>query len=217
MTRMKKRKRKTNQITQNHRNPKRSVCFLSLRQLTILDNEKDSFLPGSPAPSKPSTKETRHWTLSTTRHVIITPEMLNQQQNLDDPYDPNPFNDPDLEKSNDPIRRDSPAILRSSHRRKQKFFTKIRLIILNKGYVPLVLRLISFIFSFAALIIAGYITRTSVRTGVQTRPSTVLAFVVNASALFYLPYVAKVFPAFRPFSCIGRVFWQSNRSPLTET
>ena len=143
--------------------------------------------------------------------------MLNQQQNLDDPYDPNPFNDPDLEKTDDPIRRDSPAVLRSSHRRKQKFLTKMTLIILNKGYVPLILRLISFIFSLAALILAGYITRTSVRTGVQTRPSTVLAFVVNASALFYLPYVAKVSSPLQPFSCVGRVFRQSNRSPLAKT
>lgn len=54
------------------------------------------------------------------------------------------------------------------------------------------LRLISLLFAIAALIIAGFITRYSVMGGVETRPSTVMAVVVNGVSVFYLPMVARV-------------------------
>ena len=125
--------------------------------------------------------------------------MLNEQLDLDSPYDPNPYNDPDMERvinSEDPMfmneRQDATGIRYSIQRRKSKW-TKFRATILNRGYVPLVLRLISWIFSIAALFLAGFITRFSILGGVETRPSTVMAFVVNGIAIFYLPWVAKVF------------------------
>ena len=125
--------------------------------------------------------------------------MLNEQLDLDSPYDPNPYNDPDMERvinSEDPMfineGQDATGIRYSIQRRKSKW-TKFRATILNRGYVPLVLRLISWIFSIAALFLAGFITRFSILGGVETRPSTVMAFVVNGIAIFYLPWVAKVF------------------------
>jgi hypothetical protein len=177
-----------------------------LNKLIILDSEKDSFLPKSPPQSKPSTKETRHWIPSTSHHVIITPEMLNEQSNLESPYDPNPFNDPELEHVLNPSdfvirkeRHDTNGTMRSVTKRKTRW-TKMQAIILNRGYVPFALRLISWIFSIVALFLAGFITRFSVRDRVATRPSTVMAFVVNGVAIFYLPLVAKVFSVSTRFS-----------------
>lgn len=165
------------------------------------DTEKDSFLPKSPNQVKSPNKETRHWIPSTTRHVIISPEMLNKQLDLDSPYDPNPFDDPGLEngiKSPDfNLIKGGPDVNGTRHciQRRKTRWTKFKATILNRGYVPLVLRLISCIFSIAALFLAGFITRASVLGGVGTRPSTVMAFIVNGIAIFYLPLVAKVFPS----------------------
>jgi hypothetical protein len=82
---------------------------------------------------------------------------------------------------------------RRSVQRRRTRWTKIQATILNRGYVPLVLRLISLIFSIAALFLAAFITKFSVLGGVGTRPSTFMAFVVNGIAIFYLPLVAKVY------------------------
>jgi hypothetical protein len=121
--------------------------------------------------------------------------MLNIQQDLDSPYNPNPYNNPDLENpgTSDGSQLNDEALALRGVPKKKTRWTKFKLTVLNRGYVPLVLRLISFFFSLAALFIAGFITRFSVLGGVETRPSTVMAFVVNAIALFYLPWVAKVY------------------------
>jgi hypothetical protein len=125
--------------------------------------------------------------------------MLNEQLDLDSPYDANPYNDPDMERvinSEDPMlvkERPDETGNRCSIQRRKSRWTKFQATILNRGYVPLVLRLISWIFSIAALFLAGFITRFSILAGVETRPSTVMAFVVNGIAIFYLPWVAKVF------------------------
>ena len=161
--------------------------------------ENDHFLPKSPPLSKSTHKETRHWTPSKTRHVIISPEMLNEQLDLDSPYDPNPFeHDPEIEKA----RKSHDTLVRKSTQgangltvtltKKKTRWTKFQQTVLNRGYVPLVLRLISLIFAIAALIIAAFITRYSVMGGVNTRPSTVMAFAVNGICMFYLPWVARV-------------------------
>jgi hypothetical protein len=164
-----------------------------------VDSEKDHFLPKSPAQLKSSQKETRHWTPSKTRHVIISPQMLNEQLDLDSPYNPNPFeHDPETEKA----LRSHETLLRKSTQgadglvvtvtKRKTRWTKFQQTVLNRGYVPLVLRLVSLIFAIAALIIAAFITRYSVMGGVETRPSTVMAFAVNGICIFYLPWVAKV-------------------------
>lgn len=161
--------------------------------------EKDHFLPKSPPLSKSAQKETRHWTPSKTRHVIISPKMLNEQLDLDSPYNPNPFeHDPEIEKA----RESHDSLVRKSMQganglvvtiaKRRTRWTKFQQTVLNRGYVPLVLRLISLIFAIAALIIAAFITRHSVMGGVETRPSTVMAFVVNGVCLVYLPWVARV-------------------------
>jgi len=124
--------------------------------------------------------------------------MLHEQCDLDSPYDPNPSHDPDVEKEiKSPdfmfVKNRPDAIgKRHSVQRRRTRWTKFQATILNRGYVPLVLRLISWIFSIAALFLAAFITKFSVLGGVGTRPSTVMAFVVNGIALFYLPFVAKV-------------------------
>jgi hypothetical protein len=150
-------------------------------------------------------KETRHWIPSPSRHIIISTEMLNEQTDLNGPYNPNPFNDPDLENgiaSNGHVtrkeRHDTNRVLRPAQKRKSRL-AKVQTIVLNRGSVPLVLRFISWIFSIAALVLAGLITRDSVRGGVETRPSTVMAFVVNGIAIFYLPWVAKAWILLIPF------------------
>jgi len=118
--------------------------------------------------------------------------MLNKQGDLDGPYNPNPFRSPDLENGEDPdgLSGDDHGPPLNLPKRKTRW-VKFKLTVLNRGYVPLVLRFISFIFSVAALFIAAYITRFSARADVGTRPSTVMAFVVNGCALVYLPWVAK--------------------------
>jgi hypothetical protein len=88
-------------------------------------------------------------------------------------------------------RSDANGKRRSVQRRRARW-TKFQTTVLNRGYVPLVLRLISLIFSIAALFLAAFITKFSVVGGVGTRPSTVMAFVVNGIAIFYLPLVARV-------------------------
>src|SRR5208282_4585806 len=114
--------------------------------------------------SRPSQKETRHWIPSKSRHVIISPKMLNDQLDLDSPYNPNPFNDPDLEKVlSSPdygIRKQRPSVNgnRDTIQKRKTRWTKFQATILNRGYVPLMLRLISWIFSIAALFLAGFIT-----------------------------------------------------------
>lgn len=122
--------------------------------------------------------------------------MLNQQLNLDKPYDPTPFKDADLEKHGDIPETDDfhdmVGVLRGSKRlsRMARFQRKI----LYKGYVPLVLRFISLFFAVTALILAGFITKYSYLANIQARPSTGMAFAVNIIALVYLPWVAKVYP-----------------------
>jgi hypothetical protein len=181
------------------------------------DTENDSFLPKSPPQSKPSQKETRHWIPSRSRHVIISPEMLNDQLDLNSPYDPNPFNDPNLEKVLT-IPNQKPDVNGARHRvqKRRTRWTKIQATILNRGYVPLVLRLISWIFSIAALFLAGFITRESVVGGVETRPSTVMAFVANGIAIFYLPLIAKVYKCFTVLN-VGRIFRKSNWDSFSES
>jgi len=123
--------------------------------------------------------------------------MLNEQSNLNGPFDPNPFHDPELENIVNAAEydihheHDANGILRKVPRRKS-YLSKFKVTILNRGYVPLVLRFISWFFAFAALFLCGFITRYSMIGGVETRPSTVMAFVVNGVAVFYLPWVAKV-------------------------
>jgi hypothetical protein len=124
--------------------------------------------------------------------------MLDEQSNLNGPYDPNPFNDPDLEKTlntTDLTKQHAHEVngTRGSLSKLKSRKSQVQAIILNKGYIPLILRLISWMFSIAALILAAKITRDSVKGGLSTRPSTILALVVNAVAIFYLPWVAKVF------------------------
>jgi hypothetical protein len=171
-----------------------------------LVSEKDAFLPQSPSQAKPTRKETRHWIPSRSRHVIISPEMLNDQADLNSPYNPNPFNDPELSKvitdANFVISKDNRNDTNGPHRavkKRKTLWAKVRLHILSRGYVPFTLRLISWIFAIIALFLAAFITRFSVLGGEDTRPSTVMAFVVNAIAIFYLPWVARV-----PFIL---VFW----------
>jgi hypothetical protein len=126
--------------------------------------------------------------------------MLNDQIDLDSPYNPNPLNNPDLEargSGNSTIKKeihDVNGIKRTTKKRKT-WLTRMEASVLNRGYVPLVLRLISYLFSVIALFLAGFITRFSIMGGVATRPSTVMAMVVNAVALFYIPWVAKVLPS----------------------
>lgn len=118
--------------------------------------------------------------------------ILNEQQDLDSPYNPNPHHIPDLESTGiyeDPEGNHGEIVHVG---RRKTLWKRIKHTILNRGYVPLVLRLISFLFSVAALFIAAFITRFSVLGGIDTRPSTGMAFVVNGIALFYLPWVAKV-------------------------
>jgi hypothetical protein len=126
--------------------------------------------------------------------------MLNEQLDLDSPYNPNPFNDPNLEKATNAQdhearkeKYEANGRLRPITKAKRKtILLRIQTTILNRGYVPLVLRLISWIFSIAAIFLAGFITKYSILAGIETRPSTVMAFVVNTIALFYLPLIAKV-------------------------
>lgn len=190
--------------TENEKNGKQKIeneeCMaLDEGRRPSVDSEKDHFLPKSPAQLKTSQKETRHWTPSKTRHVIISPEMLNEQLDLDSPYNPSPFeHDPDLEKalkSHETFVRkstqDANGVVVTVTKRKTRW-TKFQQTVLNRGYVPLVLRLISLVFAIAALTIAVFITKYSTMGGVETRPSTVMAFLVNGVCLFYLPWVAKV-------------------------
>ena len=124
--------------------------------------------------------------------------MLNEQLDLNSPYNPNLFNGPGLEKAlSSPdyvFHKQRPDVndSRITVQKRRTRWTKVRATVLNRGYVPLVLRLISWIFSIAALCLAGFITRHSILGGVETRPSTVMAFVVNGIAIFYLPFIAKV-------------------------
>src|SRR5579859_1457642 len=147
------------------------------------DNETTSFLPQQPQQARSSRKETRHWTPSTKKHIIISPDELNEQIDLDSPYEPNPFSDPNLEKGHAAngkgghARHDTIASLVPSKRK--TLLDKFQFMILNRGFVPLVLRFISLIFSIAALFLAGFITKFSMLAQVQTRPSTVMAFAVN--------------------------------------
>ena len=179
-----------------------------------LDTENDLFLPKSPPRSKPSEKETRHWIPSTSRHVIISPEMLDDQLDLNSPYDPNPFNHPDLE--NVLAIRKPKADNRYRVQKRRSNWTKVKATVLHRGYVPLMLRLISWIFSIAALFLAAFITRESVVGGVETRPSTVMAFVANGIAIFYLPWIAKVYKCSTVLN-VGRIFWKSDWDSVTES
>ena len=148
--------------------------------------------------------------------------MLNDQLDLNSPYNPNPFNDPDLEKvlsSPDyAIRKQRSGVggNRLALQKRRTRWTKFQATVLNRGYVPLVLRLISWIFAIAALFLAGFITRNSVVGGVETRPSTVMAFVVNGIAIFYLPLIAKVYKCSTVLN-VGRIFWKSDWDSFTES
>jgi hypothetical protein len=181
--------------SRGHSNDGQEGTILEKSQLTLSASEKEAFLPKSPPLSRPTTKETRHWIPSTSRHVFITPQMLNEQQDLDSPYNPNPFGDMDPEKSgavpetDDLV--DALSVLRGSKRLTK--MAKFQREILNRGYVPLVLRFISLFFAIIALFLCGFITKFSILGGIQTRPSTAMAFAVNAICLAYLPWVAKVF------------------------
>ena len=165
----------------------------------MLVSEKDVFLPQSPNQAKHTNKETRQWIPSRSRRFIISPEMLNEQLDLNSPYNPNPFNDPELAKvitnTDFTIRKENrhdTSWTRRAIVKRRPFLTKVKIHILSRGYVPFTLRLISWIFSIIALFLAGFITRFSVRGNEETRPSTVMAFVVNGIAIFYLPWVARV-------------------------
>lgn len=169
----------------------------------MLVSEEDAFLPQSPKEAKATFKETRHWIPSHSRHVIITPEMLNDQLDLESPYNPNPLDDPELAQviadTNFVIQKENRLDTIGTHRavkKRKTLWAKVRLHILGRGYVPFTLRLVSWIFAIIALFLAAFITRFSVRGGEATRPSTVMAFVVNAIAIFYLPWVARVMPTF---------------------
>jgi hypothetical protein len=124
--------------------------------------------------------------------------MLREQSNLDGPWNPNPFDEAnDAEKGGDdglPGSRERKTTVGSLGilAPKKTTWQKVRYTILNRGYIPLVLRFISLIFSILAVILAAFITRNSVEGGVETRPSTVMAFVVNIIAVFYLPWAARV-------------------------
>lgn len=195
MRRRKRGRRVRNPAKKQHQRTNVTSCHCFSN--AIVDSEKDSFIPKSPKQSKRNQKETRYWVPSSTRHVIISPDMLNNQTDLDTPYNPNPFGKLDLEarhSKDSPVRKeihDANGLTRIIQKRKTRL-TKMEATVLNRGYVPLMLRLISYIFSVVAIILAGLITRFSVRGGVETRPSTVMAFIVNAVALFYIPWVAKV-------------------------
>ena len=162
--------------------------------MTTSASEREAFLPKTPTQSKSPMKETRHWLPSTSRHVVITPEMLNQQLDLDSPYNPNPFKTQDPEKGEDVPETndlaDTDGVIRGSKRltRMAKFQKQI----LNRGYIPLALRFISLFFAIVALFLCSWITKFSVRGGIQMRPSTVMAFAVNAISLVYLPWIARV-------------------------
>ena len=185
--------------------------------LIALDTEEDSFLPKPPPQSKTARKEIRHLIPSSSRHVIVTPEMLNEQLDLDSPYNPKPFNERRLEEiaSENYMTRKQRLDTEDNLQRRTKS-AKFQAIVLNRGYVPLVLRFISWIFAIVALFLAGYITRYSMLGGVDTRPSTVMAFVVNGIAIFYLPLVAKVYPFSSPSLMPGRIFWKSHRNPFSQ-
>ena len=181
--------------------------LLDTRTYVCADSDKDEFLPKSPTSpphSHPALRDVRHWIPSTSRHVVITPEMLREQSDLATPYNPNPFdNNADVnERKMDGDRlssKDGKATARTIGTpvgRRRTTLAKIRHSILNRGYIPLVLRLISLIFSILAVMLAAFITRNSLEGGVETRPSTVMAFVVNGIAIFYLPWAARVLPSF---------------------
>src|ERR1700686_567728 len=118
------------------------------------DSENPAFLPKAPPKSMPSGKQTR-WAPASTRHVIVSPEALNKQSDLDSPYNPNPFNIPDLE-STGIYEEVEGAEGEPSQLKRKTLWKRIKLTVLNRGYVPLVLRLISFIFSIAALLLAAF-------------------------------------------------------------
>lgn len=197
----------------------KSHCNWYVKLKFCVDSEKESFLPKSPQHSHPTLRDVRHWIPSRNRHVVITPEMLRQQSNLDDPYNPNPFDndanadengvDGELLSSKD-RRGTGGTIASQTAGRRKTAWAKIRYSILNRGYIPLVLRFVSLIFSILAVILAVFITRTSVVGGVATRPSTVMAFVVNGISVFYLPWAARVFRL--PFTRIGTDFCRMNIS-----
>jgi hypothetical protein len=166
-------------------------------QLRIVVSQ-DAFLPKILPHSKSALREMRHWIPSTHHHVLITPEMLREQSNLEGPWNPNPF-----DEANDEEKGIDNGVPGSKERKttvgtlgilapKKTAWQKVRYSILNRGYIPLVLRFISLIFSILAVILAAFITRNSVEGGVETRPSTVMAFVVNGIAIFYLPWAARV-------------------------
>jgi len=185
----------------------KSYGKLDARTDVCADSEDDEFLPKSPTSppnSHPALRDVRHWIPSTNRHVVITPEMLREQSDLESPYNPNPFdNNADVDRKGMDrgllSSKDGTAMagtIGTSMGRRKSTLAKIRYSILNRGYIPLVLRLISLIFSIVAVILAALITRNSVQGGIRTRPSTIMAFVVNAIAIFYLPWAARVLPSF---------------------
>ena len=131
--------------------------------------------------------------------------MLREQSDLDSPYNPNLCDNNAEVDGKEMDRRllsskDGTATagtIGTPMGRRKTTLAKIRYSILNRGYIPLVLRLISLIFSIVAVMLAAFITRNSVEGGIRTRPSTVMAFVVNAIAIFYLPWAARVLPSVR--------------------
>lgn len=76
-----------------------------------------------------------------------------------------------------------------SKKRRQIWYKRIHVILLNSPTVPLFFRLIIWILSLLALSLAGSIFHLSNSYGFPQKPSTVMAIVVDAIALIYLIYV----------------------------
>jgi hypothetical protein len=120
--------------------------------------------------------------------TTISVEMLNEQMNLDAPSETNLSGDIDLEKRKGKRRRDTFTVSGIRNSRLRRF----QIAVLRRGFIPLVLRLIAFVFAIVALVLASYIVRLSINAAIANRPSTVMAFTVNSIAMIYLPWIAKV-------------------------
>jgi len=144
--------------------------------------------------------------------------MLNQQNDLDSPYNPNPLSDEDREKGADVPETDDlgdmASVIRGSKRLSR--LAKFQSMLLNRGYIPLVLRFVSLFFAITALFLACFITKYSILGNIQTRPSTGMAFAVNAISLVYLPWVAKVSLQY-DFAYTGRIFWEGDWNSFTQS
>ena len=170
----------------------------STDRLSTIDSvgSQDVSPPRSPSPRKPGTADAHHSIRPLSHHVVVSSEILTQQNNLDTPYDPRPWESDSGHEKQSTLANWNPHDPKPSTARTR---TKTRTLwgalnrtLLHKGYIPLALRLTAFIFAVIALILAAYITKYSIRGNIEERPSTIMAFVVNTVALFYLPWIAKV-------------------------